>query len=169
MIFLVEREERKQKKVQWIALCSLQRVFILGEKMKLIILTKDFYAAYGHLKEILKKQDRPYACVEIELDGLTFAIPFRHHINHGFSFHTIGEAGLDFTKAIVITDSSYISSDRPTIESAEFSIIKKEEQKIKYQFKRFLQQYRKALKRPEVPRNARMIAYSALQYFKEYL
>lgn len=148
----------------------MQGVFISGEKaMKLIILTKEFYAKYGHMKEILKKHDRPYVCVEIEVDGLTFAIPFRHNINHGFSFHTIGKAGLDFTKAIIVTDNTYISSDKPTIESAEFTIIKKEEQKIKYRFRQFLRQYKKALSHPEVPRNTNLITYSALQYFKEYL
>ena len=108
----------------------MQGVFISGEKtMKLIILTKEIYTRYGHMKEILKKHDRPYVCVEIELDGLTFAIPFRHHINHGFSFHTIDKAGLDFTKAIIVTDNAYISSDKPTIESAEFAIIKKKNKK----------------------------------------
>lgn len=132
--------------------------------MKLIILTKEFYAKYGQFKEILKKQDRPYACVEIELDGLTFAIPFRHHINHSFSFHTIEGAGLDFTKAIIVTDESYIASDKPIIESAEFAIIKRDEQKIKFLFKKFISQYRKALKNPDVPRNAKLIEYSALQY-----
>ena len=137
--------------------------------MKLIILTKEFYTEYSNCKEILKKEERPYACLEIKLDNLIFAIPFRHHINHKFAFHTIGESGLDFTKAVVIANDTYISTDHPTIESAEFAIIKKEEQKIYYQFQRFLHQYRKAMKRPDVPRNAKLIQYSALQYFDDYL
>lgn len=69
----------------------------------------------------------------------------------------------------ILKNDTYISTDHPTIESAEFAIIKKEEQKIYYQFQRFLHQYRKAMKRPDVPRNAKLIQYSALQYFDDYL
>lgn len=137
--------------------------------MKLIILTKEFYNKYDKCSEILKKHDRPYACVAIKTETCTFAIPFRHHINHKYSFHTIGEAGLDFTKAVVIVDDRYVSGDHPTIESAEFAIIRRDEQKIIYEFSRFLRQYRRAMAHPEHPRNHNLLKYSALQYFEEYL
>lgn len=137
--------------------------------MKLIILTKDFYNDYRHCNEILKKHDRPYACLAIKTETALFAIPFRHHIKHNYAFYTIGEAGIDFTKAVVITDKKYISSDRPTIESAEFAIIKREEQKIKYLFSKFLNQYRRAMKHRDNPRSKNLLKYSALQYFEDYL
>ena len=85
--------------------------------MQLKILSEKFYDEYKNFNEILKKENRPYACLTIELDGLLFAIPFRHHIRHPYAFHTLGEAGLDYTKAVIITDSIFLSNDKPYIES----------------------------------------------------
>lgn len=170
MILLVERKELKQKKAQWM-ICPLHVVegIFLGAHMKLIILTRDFYTEHNQHEEILKKQDRPYACLTVKLDGILFAIPFRHHIKHRYAFHTLGDAGLDFTKAVVITEKRYIASDKPTIESKEYAIVKKEEQKIRYKFKSFLHQYRRAMKHRDNPRSAKLLKYSALQYFEDYL
>ena len=137
--------------------------------MTLIILTKEFYDDYSNCDEILKKRDRPYACLAIRTENALFAIPFRHHITHRYAFYTIGEAGIDFTKAVVITEDRYISTDRPTIESAEFAIIKREERKIEYLFSKFLNQYRRAMKHRDNPRSKNLLKYSALQYFEEYL
>lgn len=137
--------------------------------MQLKILSKVFYDTYSDCKEILKKSNRPYACLTIEVDGTMFAIPFRHHIKHRHAFHTVGEAGLDYTKAVVISNPIYLSIDTPTIESKEFAIIKREEQKIKYGFKQYLNQYRRAMKHRDNPRSTLILKYSALQYFEEYL
>ncbi len=62
--------------------------------MQLKILSEKFYAAYADCEEILKKENRPYACLTVEIDGLMFAVPLRHHIKHPCAFHTIGEAGI---------------------------------------------------------------------------
>lgn len=141
----------------------------LGAHMKLIILTRDFYTEHSQHEEILKKQDRPYACLAIELGGILFAIPFRHHIKHRYACYTLGEADLDFTKAVVITEKRYIASDKPTIESKEYTIIKRDEQKIRYKFESFLNQYRRAMKHRDTPRSSKLLRYSALQYFEDYL
>lgn len=137
--------------------------------MKLKILSKDFYDTYAGCKELLKKANRPYACLTIEVDDILFAIPFRHHIRHKYAFHTIGEAGLDYTKAVIISESRFLSEDRPTIESKEFAIIKKNEQKIRYGLKQYVHQYKRAMKHKGNPRSANILKYSALQYFEEYL
>lgn len=92
--------------------------------MKLRILSREFYDTYAGCKEILKKTNRPYACLTIELDGVLFAIPFRHHIRHKYAFHTLGEAGLDFTKAVVITDSRFLTDDHPSIVPSAEEIVK---------------------------------------------
>ncbi|WP_286080672.1 hypothetical protein [Parablautia intestinalis] len=82
--------------------------------MQLKILSEKFYDTYKHCKEILKKENRPYACLTIELDGLLFAVPFRHHIRHPYAFHTIGDAGLDHTKTVIITNTIfYPMTNRP--------------------------------------------------------
>ena len=82
---------------------------------------------------------------------------------------TIDDAGLDFTKSVIIDEEEYKLSALAIIDSAEFAIVKRDEQKIKYEFRKFLNQYRKALKRQDVPRNARLVQYSALQYFDDKL
>ena len=137
--------------------------------MQLKILSKEFYDTYSECNEILKKSDRPYACLTIEVDGILFAIPFRHHIKHKYAFHTIGEAGLDYTKAVIITNGSYLTNEKPTIESKEFAVIKREEPKIRYGFKQYVNQYRRAMKHRDNPRSINILKYSALQYFEEYL
>lgn len=129
--------------------------------MKLKILSKEFYDIYADCKEILKKTERPYACFTLEVDGILFAIPFRHHIHHRFSFHTLGEAGLDYTKTVVISENRFLTDDRPTIESKEFAIIKRNEQKIRYGFKQYLNQYRRAMKHRDNPRSANILRYSS--------
>lgn len=137
--------------------------------MKIKILSKKFYDTYSDCSEILKKETRPYACLTIELDGLLFAIPFRHHIRHSYSFHTLGEAGLDYTKAVIISDNEYLTDEHPSIESKEFSIIKKNEQKIKYGLKKYVNQYKRAMKHRDNPRSKNILKYSSLQYFEDYL
>lgn len=137
--------------------------------MKLKILSREFYDTYAGCKEILKKTNRPYACLTIELDGILFAIPFRHHIRHKYAFHTLGEAGLDYTKAVVITDTRFLSDDCPSIESKEFAIIKREENKIRYKFKQYVNQYRRAMNHRDNPRSADLLKYSSLQYFEDYI
>lgn len=137
--------------------------------MKIKILSKKFYDTYSACSEILKKETRPYACLTIEIDSMLFAIPFRHHIKHAYSFHTIGEAGLDYTKAVIISDDDYLTDEHPTIESKEFAIIKKNEQKIKYGLKKYVNQYKRAMKHRDNPRSKNILQYSSLQYFEDYL
>lgn len=136
--------------------------------MQLKILSEKFYNTYINCDEILKKKDRPYACMTIELDGLLFAVPFRHHIRHPHSFHTIGEAGLDYSKSVIITDALLLSDDTPTIESKEFAIIKKNEQKIRYGLAKYVRQYKRAMKHRDNPRSENILKYSTLKYFEEY-
>lgn len=137
--------------------------------MKLKILSEKFYDTYSNCQEILKKKNRPYACLTIELNGLLFAVPFRHHIRHPYAFHTIDEAGLDFTKAVIITDPLFLSDDKPTIESKEFTVIKRNEQKIRYEFSKYINQYKRAMKHRDNPRSENILKYSTLKYFEDYL
>ena len=137
--------------------------------MKIKILSKKFYDTYANCSEILKKESRPYACLTIEVDGILFAVPFRHHIKHPYSFHTLGEAGLDYTKAVVISNDEYLTNECPTIESKEFAIIKRNEQKIKYGLKKYVNQYKRAMSHRDNPRSKNILEYSSLQYFEDYL
>lgn len=137
--------------------------------MQLKILSEKFYTTYANCPELLKKKNRPYACLAVELDGLLFAIPFRHHIRHQYAFYTVGEAGLDYSKAVIISNLSYLSADKPTIDSKEFSILKRNENKIRYDFSKYIRLYRKATKHRDNPRNISILKYSTLQYFEDLL
>ena len=167
MILLVERKELNQKKVQLMPSVQSCRgsFYLLRRIMKLILLSQEFYDKYGHCKEILQKPSRPYISVEICIDGILYAIPLRHHIRHNNAFITKGESGLDFTKSIVIESNSFISDSIPWIESADWNIIKKSQNKIIYAFKKFLNQYKRALLHPDNPRSYKYIRYCSLQYF----
>ena len=169
MILLVERKELKQKKAQWIVPSAPAGGIFIGADMQLRILSEKFYARYACCSEILKKENRPYACLTIELDGLLFAVPFRHHIKHQYVFHTIGEAGLDYTKSVIITDELFLSDDRPSIESREFAIIKRNENKIRYGLAKYVNQYKRAMRHRDNPRSGNILKYSTLKYFEEYL
>ena len=169
MILLVERKEPKQKKAQWIVPSAYAGGIFIGAYMRLKILSAKFYDTYSHCEEILKKTNRPYACLTIELDGLLFAVPFRHHIRHPHAFYTIGEAGLDYTKSVIITDSQFLSDDRPSIENKEFAIIKRNEQKIRYGLSKYINQYKRSMKHRNNPRSENILKFSTLKYFEEYL
>ena len=133
--------------------------------MKLIILSDAFYLRYGACKEILRKKNRPYYCVSITVDGHRFAIPLRHHVRHAYSFLTVGDAGLDYTKAVLIDDPTYITSDKPIIDSAEWNILRRNEDTIFKGFSRYVRQYKRGLANKENPRSKKLMKYSSLQYF----
>jgi protein AbiQ len=135
--------------------------------MRLIYLSPEFYNKYGNCKEILKKQDRPYVYLEVEIEGTSFAIPFRHHISHKHAFITYDDCGLDYTKAVVISTPDYIGAGTPNVNRDEYKLIRRSEQQIYTGFARYIRIYKRAVKAPENPNNARIIQYSALQYFDE--
>lgn len=137
--------------------------------MRLVILSDNFYADHANCVEILQKRDRPYACLAMTIDGVQFAIPFRHHIAHPYAFITYGTCGLDFTKAVVICSTEDISGDSPTVDRKEWDIVRRFENKIFYGFRSYIRQYRRAKSHPDNPRSEAILKYSTLQYFEEYL
>ncbi len=137
--------------------------------MKFIILSDDFYARYADCSEILQKHDRPYACLGVRIDGVSYAIPIRHHIHHKYAFKTIGEAGLDYTKAVVILASSDVGKTDVQISRAEWKLIKVNTQKIVREFSSYLKLYKKATIYQDSPHYQNILSNSSLQYFKKYL
>ena len=136
-------------------------------------LTKEFYEEYFNCSEILKKEHRPCCVALFEVDGITFAIPFRTHINHNncyiFKKSTRSEnSGLDFTKAVVIKDDTFIGEET-WIESSEYSEFINKQKVISNRFKKFIENYKKWVKDPSYYRAERIIKFSSLQYFHEEL
>lgn len=137
--------------------------------MELITLSPLFYDLYAGCKEILTKPTRPYVCLTVEIDGVIFAIPFRHHISHKWAFFTVDKAGLDYSKAVVIADWRFVNPLSPTIEQAEFNRLKGKDALITNGMRKYLAAYRKAVRYPDNRHYDRIRACSALQYFHREL
>lgn len=135
--------------------------------MNIVTLSKNFYNCHTNDKEILKKESRPYTVIIVEVEGSTFAIPFRSHISHKYAYWTDkdNQCGLDFTKSVVIVPSRDIDKTGVQIRQNEYNAIKGQEYEITKKFKSFLNTYRKAYKRQDIKRNRQLIENSALQYF----
>ena len=135
--------------------------------MKLIYLSNKFRSDYPRSKfpELMDKDTRPYCCVAMKVEGKTYAIPLRHHIKHPFAFYTTSEAGLDYTKAVVIDDPDYIAPTQPIIDSSEWSIIRTNENTIFFEFRKYIKNYKRAAAHPDNPRSEIFLRYSTLKYF----
>ena len=137
--------------------------------MRLIYLSSEFYKQYKDCPEILKMPSRPYACLTVKIRGLTFAIPFRHHIAHKYAFVTYKDCGLDYTKAVVVLDEGYIDDNRPQIEQREFDALKGKEARIVREFDKYIKLYCKAAQNRDNVHYGNIVRYSALQYFEDYI
>lgn len=137
--------------------------------MKLVLLSDYFFDTYQGCDEILSKRTRPYVCLSVVIDGVQFAIPFRHHITHKWAYITYGTCGLDYTKAVVISDWRFVSITRPTIEQAEWDALKGKDARVQNGMKQFLTAYRKAVQYPDNPNYSFIRGCTALQYFHREL
>ena len=140
-------------------------------------LSAAFYAQFSRCEEILTKEERPYYVLLLELDGLTYAIPLRSHITHPYCFiadsSTGQKSGLDYSKAVVITDSAkYIDPAPVTIRQHEYNFLKQREYFIKKQFSSYVASYKKEIRRrqknPALPVST-LCRYASLKYFHKEL
>jgi protein AbiQ len=145
--------------------------------MKFHRLNAAFYAQFGQCEEILTKDDRPYYVLLLELDGLTYAIPLRSHITHSYCFmadNSSGQkSGLDYSKAVVISDTAKFIDPTPvTIRQHEYNVYKQQEFLIKKQFSSFVTLYKKEIRRrqenPSLPVSA-ICRFASLKHFHREL
>lgn len=135
-----------------------------------VFLSEEFYKDYINCPEIEQKKDRPYICLLIDIDGMQFAIPLRSHIHHPHAYLTDpqNQCGVDYSKAIVLKKPEYVDQIRkPFIRPNEFDTLRGKEHIIEMGMQKYLRAFRKALQSPDVPRNALLLRFSALQYFVE--
>lgn len=137
--------------------------------MRIILLSDKFYRLYGGCKEIMQKKSRPYACLTVTINNVVFAIPFRHHISHKYAFITKNNYGLDYTKAVVIVDNTYISGILPQIDQDEFNAIKGKDALILNGMKKYISLYKKAKQHNGNPHYENIVRCSSLQYFEQYI
>lgn len=141
--------------------------------LKPVFLTQNFYNDYAHCPEIEKKDTRPYIRIQVEIDGVLWAIPMRSHIGHEHVIWTdkANGCGIDFSKAVAISKpDKYISTQTPYIRPNEFAVLKKiNKHTVVQKMQQYMKAYQAAKAHPEIPRNKQLINFSALQYFEEYL
>lgn len=146
----------------------------MAKEKRFVFLSEDFYQAYPVAKypEIEQKKTRPYIQVCVEINGVKFAIPLRSDIHHPHVLWTDKEnhCGVDFSKAVVITDNIYIDTVRePHLRQNEFDALRGKDFKIKQKMEKYIKRYKRAKEKPDDPINKTLLKYSALQYFEEYL
>ncbi|MDD3362421.1 MAG: hypothetical protein PHW34_12180 [Hespellia sp.] len=146
----------------------------MAKDKRFVFLSDEFYLEYPIAKypEMEQKKDRPYIQVYVEIDGVQYAIPLRSDIHHPHVLWTdkANNCGVDFSKAVVITDEKYIDITRnPHLRQNEFDALRGKDYKIKQKMEKYIGKYKKAKKNPSNPINRMLCQYSTLQYFEEYL
>lgn len=141
--------------------------------VKYIFLKEDFYNVYNStdFPEIERKSDRPYIMIQINIYGVDFAIPLRSGISHKHVLWTdkANKCGVDYSKAIIITDSKYIDSKKPYIRPNEHKALMGKEYILKSGFEKYIENYKKALTEMHIERNEKLCKFSTLQYYHKEL
>ncbi|OPX55862.1 protein AbiQ [Oceanospirillum multiglobuliferum] len=150
--------------------------------MDLRKLDKSFYPANTHLKQALDLIDgqwipnktRGHGIVVISIRNLTFGIPLRSNIQHKSSYPTQGRhglphKGLDYSKALLVLDSSYISNEIFRIPNSERSKLKDKQHYITQKFSQYVERYVDAVNKEDKNiLNSEGYRFSTLQnYHKE--
>lgn len=99
---------------------------------------------------------RGHGIVQIQLNGLTFAIPVRSHIRHDDCYiivrntdkNDIRGMGLDYSKAMLITDPTYVSAEIFLLKNkrAAKDLLSKEAHVTK-QFSQYVERYVEAIRK----------------------
>lgn len=141
--------------------------------LKLMFLTEQFYRDHADCKEIEQKITRPYAQIQIMVNGVLWGIPLRSHIRHEHVIWTDKEnnCGIDLTKAVaILRPEQYIGSEKPHIRENEFQVLKTiDEYRVRSKFESYIKAYKKAKRKQNVTRNRNLVMYSTLQYFEDYI
>ena len=142
--------------------------------MKFTFLSDKYYNKYTNdlYPQLELKPTRPYAHVKVEAYGLDFYIPLRSNIGHPHAFFTDkkNRCGVDYSKAVIITDSSYIDNSRKVfIRKNEFAKLKGKDYKVKKDFEEYINLYIQAKNGEDIDHKDDILKYSSLQYFEKYL
>lgn len=127
--------------------------------MHLKKLDNSFYTDNAHLKEALDNYNgrwesgkvRGYGVVVISINNLTFAIPLRSNIRHSASYITLRNksSGLDFSKALLISDEKYISDIPFKIDYNQHKNLVNKEHYITQKFEHYVSRYIFAIKKED--------------------
>lgn len=98
--------------------------------VEILRLSNSFYADYSAVQypELLKKAERPYACLMINIRDYYICIPYRTHIDHSNAYHfrysarsKNNKSGLDFSKIAIVNNCEYIDKTPALIDKDEYN------------------------------------------------
>lgn len=149
---------------------------------QVVKLTKNFYSTYPLVSfpEILEKDSRSYNCllVETHLDYYV-CLPYRTHIRHkyAYKFKTSvrsrrNSSGIDYSKMVIIKDSTFISSVSSVIDQDEYRETMQNINVIVEEAIAYLDNYiqhKKGIVKLAPEEFSRRYACSTLPYFDELL
>lgn len=134
--------------------------------MQLIKLDPSFYADNTHLVQALDNRNgswqsgkiRGYGIVVLTINGLKFGIPLRTNIAHHAAYFTVRNKqqnsfsigkGLDFSKALLIVKSSYISTETYKIPQNEHLKLISKQHHITQLFESYVIRYISAIRKSD--------------------
>lgn len=147
------------------------------KKYELRYLSEEFYAKYPPetYPELERKPTRPYMVMLVTIADNTFAIPFRTNVRHKNCYrfkHTSRDTesvtGLDYTKAVIINDSTLLG-DPATIDDKEYLELSEKHYFIIKQFTAYVNGYLAFVKGELNEYKARQYQFTTLQYFHHEL
>lgn len=141
--------------------------FFMETTMKFIFITNDFFLDHEHLKEIEKKDTRPYAMVKVQMNEIEFFLPLRSGITHKHLFQTDkdNKCGVDYSKAIIVNDPKYIDSKQPYIRPNEYRALLGKEYQLKVGMEKYIKDYKKALRKQHIHEYKNLCKFSTLQNY----
>ena len=140
-------------------------------------LTKKFYKDYPKRKfpEIEHKSSRPYVVLLVKVDDVQFAIPLRSNIRHSYCYkfktsdrETNSSTAIDFSKAVVITNPSYLGNNTD-INDKEYLEIQQKTFFILKQFKRYVNGYIKFKLEGGNKHTQKKYRFTTLEYFNDVI
>ena len=133
--------------------------------MKIRLLTETAYNRIITLQETMSKKDRGYGVIPVKIQNITFAIPFRSNMAHKHGFKTIFHNGVwngvDYSKAIVITEDDLQPKAFKLRSEAEYQKVKNNKDKIQRQFEKYVNDYVSQAKLGNLP-NLQRFGYTTL-------
>lgn len=152
--------------------------------MDYIVLTKKFFDHYpnSEFPEFLTKLNRPYILIKVTIGNNEFAIPLRSHIkNSKFTCslktreveNSNEHCGLDFTKAVLITDFDYFSYNikgkKIIVKEDDHKVFINSKTLIETTMKKYIEKFKNKYPKRNIERNNKFCRYSTLQYYAKEL
>ena len=152
-------------------------------RISIVHLNEKFFNEHAEHAEILKKPGRPHLVLILQVESITFAIPFRTsahrpktgRVPHCFFFIESGRKSLsttgripalEFSKAVIVSADDIGNATR--IDNKEFKELRDHFHEIEAKFLAYLKHYVNSIK-TQTNLDSPEIKYSALQYFTDKL